>query len=88
MLLLLGTAIIGAAVPLQSGAQSGPLAMPGTEASHHCPPISRTEARQPPGKPEFHHLNELPAADAYRAVYRRIGGCIAPVIVRYGIGNR
>jgi hypothetical protein len=33
-------------------------------------------------------LNELPAADLYKTVYRRIGGCEVPIIVRYGVGGR
>ena len=33
-------------------------------------------------------LNELPAADLYAAVYRRVGGCVAPIITRFGIGGR
>ena len=33
-------------------------------------------------------LGELPAANAYKAVYRKIGGCEVPVIVKYGVGGR
>ena len=31
-------------------------------------------------------LNQLPDANAYAAVYRRIRGCEVPVVVRYGVG--
>ncbi len=33
-------------------------------------------------------LTELPPANAYSAVYRRIGGCEVPVVVKYGVNNR
>ena len=33
-------------------------------------------------------LGELPPANAYKAVYRLVGGCEVPVVVRYGIGGR
>jgi hypothetical protein len=52
-----------------------------------CPPMSRYEAARRGGKLNPQFLDELPAADVYKAVYRRIGGCIAPVIVRYGVGR-
>ena len=53
-----------------------------------CPPISRYHANNSNGTPELRKLNELPAADHYRAVYRRIDGCEAPIIVSYGLGGR
>ncbi len=52
-----------------------------------CPPTSRYEAARR-GKPvRAQKLNELPAGDLYLAVDRRIGGCPAPLIVRYNIGT-
>ena len=33
-----------------------------------------------------HRLAELPAANEYKAVYRRIDGCEVPMVVSYGIG--
>ena len=33
-------------------------------------------------------LTELPPANAYYTVYRRIDGCMVPVIVKYGVGGR
>ena len=33
-------------------------------------------------------LTELPPANAYSAVYRRIGGCEVPVVVKYGVNSR
>lgn len=32
-------------------------------------------------------LNELPPANQYAAVYRRIGGCEVPLVVRYRVGG-
>jgi hypothetical protein len=53
-----------------------------------CPPISRFEAMEPVGKLAPQTLEQLPAADLYKAVYRRIGGCVVPMIVGYGFGGR
>lgn len=33
-------------------------------------------------------LGELPPANAYSTVYRRVDGCEVPVIVKYGVGGR
>jgi hypothetical protein len=33
-------------------------------------------------------LNELPPAQLFMAVDRRVDGCPAPIVVRYGIGGR
>ncbi|MEO8454007.1 MAG: hypothetical protein ABI454_02510 [Sphingomicrobium sp.] len=33
-------------------------------------------------------LTELPPANAYSAVYRHIGRCEAPIVVKYGVGRR
>lgn len=57
-------------------------------SSANCPPISRYEAARRGGKLPPLSLNELPMADVYNAVYRRVGGCVVPVIVRYGLGRR
>ena len=53
-----------------------------------CPATSRYEASRRSKKPGAHKLNELPAADLYKTVYRRIGGCEVPIIVRFGVGDR
>ena len=34
----------------------------------------------------FQRLDRLPAAKEYLTLYRSVGGCPAPVIVRYNIG--
>ena len=55
--------------------------------SGRCPPISRYEAMKRGDHQEMPRLlNELPAADLYKAVYRKVGGCVAPIIVGYGFG--
>jgi hypothetical protein len=53
----------------------------------NCPATSRYEASGRNKKPKAQKLTELPDADAYRTVYRRIGGCEVPIIVKYGIGG-
>jgi len=53
----------------------------------NCPPIGRDVVSRRGGKLSPRHLDELPAADLYKAVYRRIGGCNVPIIVRYHIGR-
>jgi hypothetical protein len=53
-----------------------------------CPATSRYEAEQRGGKLKGRKLNELPMADAYSAVYRHIDKCLAPIIVKYGVGQR
>ena len=63
-----------------------PILNPNGDVQAVCPPISRYEAMRRGGKLPPSYLDELPAADLYKAVYRRIDGCIAPVIARYGIG--
>lgn len=64
-----------------------PVINPNGPASSVCPPTSRYEAARRGGKLRMQKLNELPAADMYNAVYRRIGGCEAPIIVRYNVGG-
>ena len=51
-----------------------------------CPATSRFEASQRGGAGLFSRLGDLPAADAYKAVYGHDGRCEVPIIVRYNIG--
>jgi len=53
-----------------------------------CPATSRYEASGRGKMPKAQKLNELPDADVYRAVYRKIGKCEAPIIVKFGIADR
>ena len=60
---------------------------PNGPLSSTCPPTSRYEAARRGGKLPPTLLTELPAADMYNAVYRKIGGCEVPIIVRYDVGG-
>lgn len=64
-----------------------PVIDPNGPAAAVCPPTSRYEAARRSGKLRMQKLNELPPADMYNAVYRRVGGCEAPIIVRYNVGG-
>ena len=54
----------------------------------NCPQTAKYYAwdRSKPVKPQA--LTELPDANAYAAVYRKVRGCEAPVVVKYGVGSR
>jgi hypothetical protein len=53
-----------------------------------CPATSHYETSRLGKTPRAQKLNELPDADVYSAVYRRIGKCEAPIIVKYGVSGR
>ena len=76
-----------AAAPSRPAGQM-PVLNPDAAAPRDCPPTSRYEAARRGGPLTLRHLNELPGADMYKAVYRHIGGCQAPIIVRFDIGGR
>ena len=63
-----------------------PVINPDASAPTNCPPISRYEAAKRGGKLNPQKLNQLPMADAYKAVLRHVDGCNAPVMVGYGFG--
>jgi len=90
--LFLASAVIlataaGAAAPSKRAGDM-PVVNPNAGAPRDCPPTSRYEAARRGGRLGARRLNELPAADMYKAVYRHIGRCEAPIIVGYGIGAR
>lgn len=64
-----------------------PVINPNARDSAACPPTSRYEASKRGGKLGAQKLNELPMADGYKAVLRRVDGCNAPVLVGYGFGR-
>ena len=64
-----------------------PVINPGIETAAGCPPTSRYHATQRGRSPDAKKLNELPAADHYKAVYRRIGDCEVPIVAGYNIGG-
>lgn len=53
-----------------------------------CPPISRYHAMRRGERPGMRTLDQLPAADHYKAAYRRIDGCVAPIIAGFPRGRR
>jgi len=65
-----------------------PVLNPNDGTADSCPPTSRYEAMQKSRRPDPQKLNQLPAADHYKAVYRRVGNCQVPIIAGYGIGGR
>jgi hypothetical protein len=83
-LFLLAAAGAASATP----ARNTPVVNPNGAASAVCPPTSRYEAARRGGKLPPSLLSQLPAADLYRAVYRRVGGCEVPMIIRYNVGGR
>ena len=86
LFMLLAAASTQTAAP-QARPDKMPLVDP-VKNDDRCPPISRYEAARRGGKLKPNFLDESPAADLYNAVYRRIDGCVAPVIVRFGVGRR
>ena len=62
---------------------------PNDGAADSCPATSRYQAMQKNRRsPNPQKLNQLPAADHYKAVYRMVGNCQVPIIAGYGIGGR
>jgi hypothetical protein len=87
-MLLFASALIAATVASSApAAPTGdmPIINPKAGQPANCPATSRYEASRRGKTPRAQKLNELPDADVYRAVYRRIGGCEAPIIVKYGV---
>jgi hypothetical protein len=65
-----------------------PMNNPKANQPASCPATSRYEASRRGKTPKAQRLTELPDADMYKAVYRRIGRCEAPIIVKYGVAGR
>lgn len=86
VILVLASSAATAAAPARS-ARDMPLYNPDASAGVNCPPISRFEASRRGGRLAPRHLDELPGADLYKAVYRHVGGCNVPIIVRFNIGR-
>jgi hypothetical protein len=84
MLLLAAAAFIAA--PQAIGDM--PMINPKSGEAPNCPATSRYEAGKRGKAPKVQKLTELPDADVYRAVYRRIGQCEAPIIVKFGVVGR
>jgi hypothetical protein len=83
-MLLLVAALIAAPQPIGDMPTINPKA--GQPAN--CPATSRYEASKRGKALRMQKLNELPDADVYRAVYRKVGQCEAPIIVKFGVMGR
>ncbi len=87
MVVILSAILMATASPHRPGAM--PVLDPNAAQPITCPATSRFEAsRRDRKKPQARKLTDLPAADAYFAVYRRIGQCEVPMLVKYGTGSR
>jgi len=84
MLVLLSAMMAASATP----AANMPIINPDADQAASCPATSRYEASRRGKTPKARKLGELPDADMYRAVYRHIGRCEAPIIVKYGVAGR
>ena len=82
-MLLLAAALT--AVPVPAVAATDATA---SSRSKNCPRTTSVYAWRHGEPLSPRKLTQLPPANAYSAVYRRIGGCEVPVIVRYGVGGR
>jgi hypothetical protein len=83
-MLLLAIALLAAPQPTAEM----PVISPKAGQPANCPATSRYEASKRGRSLRAQKLNELPDADVYRAVYRRIGQCEVPIIVKYGVVGR
>lgn len=84
-MLLFVLAAAAAASPVPLGDM--PVINPKASQPSTCPATSRYEAGRQGKTPKARKLNELPDADVYRAVYRRIGKCEVPIIVKFGVAG-
>jgi len=70
-------------------ADSPNVTIPGTPTpSAQCPRTTSHYAVDKEAAPPFRRLSELPDANAYKAVYRTVGGCEVPVLVKYKVSGR
>ena len=53
----------------------------------HCPNPPLVHLVRPGQPATVHRLTDLPPANMFLSVYRRVGGCVVPVIAGYGIGR-
>jgi hypothetical protein len=79
MLLLAAAALAVAPQPMSTQLQG---------TSPNCPRTTSYYAWQRGKSVKPQRLTELPDANLYLTVYRRIGGCEVPVVVKYGVSGR
>jgi hypothetical protein len=87
-MLLLTAALFVAASASPEPTGDMPIINPKASQPATCPATSRYEASKRGKAPRAEKLNELPDADLYRAVYRHIGRCEVPMIVKFGVSDR
>ena len=85
--ILLAIPVAATAAPF-GPARDMPVFNPKASEPANCPATSRYEASRPGKSLKAQKLNELPDADLYKAVYRTIGRCEVPIIVKYGVAGR
>ena len=86
--MLLFVALLGAAAASPAPIGDMPVINPKAGQPANCPATSRYEASGRGKTPRAQKLNELPDADVYLTVYRKIGRCEAPIIVKFGVVGR
>jgi hypothetical protein len=79
-------------IPVASTAQTPvvhapQVANPLARSAEDCPQTTSVHAWDRGKKLQPQKLTELPDANAYAAVLRRIGRCEVPVVVRYGVSG-
>jgi len=81
-------------IPAASVAQTpapavhAPQNIPTARTATNCPQTTSLYAWDRGKEVKPQKLGELPDANAYAAVYRRVDGCEVPVVVSFGIGGR
>jgi hypothetical protein len=80
----LSIAAPAAAVAVQASPDQKPTAL---NPAANCPRTTSVYAWQRGKTVKPQKLTELPDANAYSAVLRRIGRCEVPVVVRYGVSS-
>ena len=80
--------VLAAAAATSQPAADMPIINPKSGQPATCPATSRYEASKRGKLPKAQKLIELPDADAYSAVYRKIGRCEAPIVVKFGVSER
>lgn len=86
-MLLLAVTLFAASAGAEP-ARNMPVIDPKANQPASCPATSRYEVSRRGKAPKAQRLNELPDADMYAAVYRRVGRCEVPIIVKYGVAGR
>lgn len=80
-----------AAMPVAGSASmvqpAAPMPISNPYADERCPETPMSLARRKGGRPDASPLGELPPAEAFAAVDRRVGGCAAPMLMREAQGR-